>query len=884
MFKSWSKKNKIKAVFKMQFQATQVPKMKKSALMVSLVPDNVGKATVKLEKAPIQDGTCLWENPIFETVKLVRDAKSGNLHEKIYHFVVSTGSSKSGFLGEASIDFADFAAETEPVTISLPLKFANSGAILHVTIQNVEGYTDQRNGEDNGAMGLHNDRTLKHQLSYSTTDESSYNIDEDGQPTQNPQTNGTVDAIATEAGVHKRSHTEWSLGSASDGSLGEWTNSLEDNLPSARQQEPTDNANEQLKSEVNSLKRQVEVSELELQSLRRQMAKESSRGQNMSKQISILREERDMIKTKYEQLKSQQDFNDEAETPRILQSEIKNARLQLETTKEELDYEKELNADLRMQLQKTQKSNSELILVVRDLEELLEQKDRELLDLSTNKKFKGLGNASDDSDTTEVDMLKQQIADLNGEMETKTKQNEELNEHIKELSLEYELLKKENLDISLRLKQGEAQQIMLQNEHSASLATIQQLESQVDILEDKIKKQAHEFSQSLVSIKELENEVKCLQKELTIQAENFEDELHAMKCAKTEQEEWAIQAEEALRKTRHNNAIASERFQDEYRMLSVEMASKVEENEKVTQKAFAEADELRQQNKVMEEMLQKCNQEIRLITDQNELKMKELWNQIDLKEKTIEQMSEELEKKSKELEDAQKHREEKDDALFMQIQMLKSEIKKLMTEHVTETVKQKKKGGDLNEKEMTLAGLLSEIQDFKILHNELKHSLHKEQVEKEKMKKEISHLQGEMKKKDAELGIMEKKLKNNRGRAAVTPAKGTNATSPAVSKSEPGRAAKSAENKISLAPHKSGVETSTANQLAAFNYNDDRECNTNELFTEVAMLRERNKSMETELKDMQERYSEISLKFAEVEGERQQLVMTVRNLKNGKKN
>lgn len=42
------------------------------------------------------------------------------------------GSSKSGFLGEASIDFADFLTETEPVTVSLPLKFANSGAVLNV--------------------------------------------------------------------------------------------------------------------------------------------------------------------------------------------------------------------------------------------------------------------------------------------------------------------------------------------------------------------------------------------------------------------------------------------------------------------------------------------------------------------------------------------------------------------------------------------------------------------------------------------------------------------------------------------------------------------------------------------------------------------------------
>ena len=49
---------------------------------------------------------------------------------------------------------------------------------------------------------------------------------------------------------------------------------------------------------------------------------------------------------------------------------------------------------------------------------------------------------------------------------------------------------------------------------------------------------------------------------------------------------------------------------------------------------------------------------------------------------------------------------------------------------------------------------------------------------------------------------------------------------------------------------------------------------------ELASLKERNKAMEEELKELHERYSEISLRFAEVEGERQQLVMTVRSLKN----
>lgn len=51
----------------------------------------------------------------------------------------------------------------------------------------------------------------------------------------------------------------------------------------------------------------------------------------------------------------------------------------------------------------------------------------------------------------------------------------------------------------------------------------------------------------------------------------------------------------------------------------------------------------------------------------------------------------------------------------------------------------------------------------------------------------------------------------------------------------------------------------------------------------MELLKEKNISMECDLRDMQQRYSEISLKFAEVEGERQQLVMTLRNFKNPNK-
>lgn len=53
-----------------------------------------------------------------------------------------------------------------------------------------------------------------------------------------------------------------------------------------------------------------------------------------------------------------------------------------------------------------------------------------------------------------------------------------------------------------------------------------------------------------------------------------------------------------------------------------------------------------------------------------------------------------------------------------------------------------------------------------------------------------------------------------------------------------------------------------------------------DVLKEMTSLRANNTSMENELKEMQERYSEMSVKFAEVEGERQMLVMTLRSMKN----
>lgn len=50
----------------------------------------------------------------------------------------------------------------------------------------------------------------------------------------------------------------------------------------------------------------------------------------------------------------------------------------------------------------------------------------------------------------------------------------------------------------------------------------------------------------------------------------------------------------------------------------------------------------------------------------------------------------------------------------------------------------------------------------------------------------------------------------------------------------------------------------------------------NELIQDTIELRRRQVAVESELEEMQGRYSELSLQFAEVEGERQKLAMTLK--------
>ncbi|KAJ4957326.1 hypothetical protein NE237_014109 [Protea cynaroides] len=1115
MFKSvrWrSEKNKIKAVFKLQFQATQVPQLGWDTLMVSLVPVDVGKPTVRLQKVVVQEGTCQWENPIYETIKFFQDPKSGKLNEKIYQFLVSNGSSKAGLLGEVSLDFADYAEAIKPSSVSLPLKTSDSGAVLHITIQRIHEASDQRDVKENGDVGFKSqDRTLRSQLSNGDTDEGKINNSTEDGPfnktiSQNTEFNGNVRAILSsdatsvsgsesssggntpqELGMknnnthqdpnsilsslshssepqkpmlnavevnhkeHRRSNTEWSVCSAPDGSLDGSTGS-EDTLLKEIPSQASDISIEKLKEEMIILARQAEVSEVELQTLRKQIVKESKRGQELLREVVSLKEERDELRRECEQLKPTQKRFEAAKASSRLQFDSEDPRALLEEIRQELNYEKDLNANLRLQLQKTQESNSELLLAVQDLDEMLQQKNREISHISnkvaTSEKGEELQAISrneidedeeqwaleelvkDHDDAKEVFSLEQKIINLYNEIDIYRRDRDELEMQMEQLALDYEILKQENHGISSKLEQSQLQeQLKMQYDCSASLVSINELEAQVEYFEKELEKQKLEFSTSLATISELESQVKIMEEELEKQAQGFEVDLEAVIHAKVKQEQRAIRAEEALRKTRWNNAKTAERLQEEFRRLSIQMATTFDANEKLAMKALKEASELRLQKDNLEEMLENVNEELGSVKEKYEEKLVELSKQVDMKSEEADQMRLQLEYTSTELEHQKKHEEERSSAFTREIINLRAEIETLTREHnvltkqaehqeklraeieqmktsinkaemlvqkgnaerdelerrIASLMKEAEKSLDKmdnmkclkDEKENMVRFLQSEMDNLRAQCNDLKHSLSEEELEKENLRKQIFHLRADLRKEEDAITVIEKKLKENSGQ--ILPSDGPKPTSrnnksalishgskevtnlrekikllegqikqkeAALEKSTNSFLEKEKDlcNKIEelesrmeeLSQHstsfyeeqcqkdakdpektnanasKSEVGTNLPEKLLNSNMSinvcmsdqngidkrfisnnvtssekelqDRDQENLAELISEMELLKERNLYMEGELKEMQERYSEISVKFAEVEGERIQLVMTIRNLKNAKKN
>lgn len=579
---------------------------------------------------------------------------------------------------------------------------------------------------------------------------------------------------------HQRSQWEWPASSDHGVSIDDSTNSPHNTLLRESSQQASDIETEKLKAELLVFARQADVSEMELQTLRKQIVKESKRGQDLSREVVSLKEERDALKSECEKLKSFQNHVDDAKFKSRLQRECGDLRPLLEEIRQELNYEKNLNANLRLQLQKTQESNTELILAVRDLEEMLEQKNGEIPNLPGSKdnatKFREtFAKCETDEDeeqkaleelvkehksANETSLLEQKVIDLYGEIEIYRRDKDELEMQMEQLALDYEILKQENHDISYKLEQSQLQeQLKMQYECSSPF---NELESHIENLEKELNMQSQEFSDSLATIKELESHIKSLEEELENQAQGFEADLEALTQSKVEQEQRAIRAEESLRKTRWKNANAAEKLQEEFRRLSTQMASTFDANEKVAMKAMSEASELRMQKIQLAEALQKAKEELQAVRDEYEMKLLELSNQIEEKTDQMEQMSMEIIDKSKQLELIKKQKEEISGAFSQEILRLKAETERITTENncISELVEQNKNlSAELEGTKISVGKTEMLIQRGNVERNELVSTIALVKKEAEKSLEELNKLRNLKDEKEAVIEHLQAELK-----------------------------------------------------------------------------------------------------------------------------
>ncbi|KAH6818226.1 hypothetical protein C2S51_001829 [Perilla frutescens var. frutescens] len=827
MFKSarWrSEKNKVKVEFKLQFHAAKVPQIGGDALMVSVVPADVGKPTVKSDKASVRDGSCFWENPVYEIVKFNREPKSGKIHERIYYFVVGTGSSKGGVLGEASIDFSNYAEATKVSLVSLPLKNSKTEAVLNVSIQRMQESIEQiqREIEETESVKLdYKENSLKSQLDNGDRDGNVKNNSDDvplnrtasliaefnGNRRGSSGSDLTISSSDGSSGVeipwqpqiksgnvhqepagvlpslrsnsdaqpavyeeHQRSQWDWLGNSAHEVSTDDSSGTPREAFLTQNLDESSDVVIEKLKSELAVSSRQAEMSELELQTLRKQIVKESKRGQDLFKELACLKEERDALKGECEKLRASQMRIDETKTKSNLRFEGGESKAIVEELRQELNHAKELNANLRVQLEKTQESNNELILAVKDLDEMLEQKNRETLNLSSGLLAKdsdekshqvGHKHQSDDDnddeeqkaleelvkehgDTKEAYLLEQQIMDMRSEIEIYKRDKDELEMQMEQLALDYEIMKQENHEMSYKLEQSELQeQLKMQYECTSSYAATHELEMQIEKLENELKRQSNESADALVKISELEAHVKSLEEDIEKQSQGFEADLESLMQSKVEQEQRAIRAEETLRKTRSQNANTAERIQEEFRRLSVQMASTFEANEKLAAKALAEGNELRLQKLHLQEVIKRASEEQQSVKSSYENRLCQLASQVRSMTNQIEKIQSENDDKTLQLEHQKKQNEETQRLLSDEILKLKDEIETCMT-------KNKTLSDDLGSKET----LMHELEQMRISTKEMELLVEQGNEERIGLENRITSLKNDAEESQKELNKM----------------------------------------------------------------------------------------------------------------------------------
>ncbi|XP_020574543.1 intracellular protein transport protein USO1-like isoform X2 [Phalaenopsis equestris] len=688
---------------------------------------------------------------------------------------------------------------------------------------------------------------------------------------------------------------------------------------------------------------ELELSELELQNL---VTTDSNYGEILLRKLNSLKGERDELKRACENLKATQKKTDNQDDSNKLHPHNKTPPA-IEEIKQELQYEKGINANLRLQLHKMQEANSELILAVHDLEELLEQENKETICINCGKiaikhhtelniseinlharnshaqvsKCKELFETTSDGDNEQYKYLEDEIRNLKKEIEEQSKAYEANLENIMKARLQEEK----------RAKEAE-ERLQLTIKNNAIIA---------ERLQEEFITVAREISSAF-----------HMNEKLAIQALAEGNEMHLQKCY----------LENLLKQTKEEFTVLQQVYDVKLMELSNSVDSKTKEIEKLLENLKAKSVENDNQKKSKEAKLKVLTEEILML--ENKVKT--------LSEEKV-QLSEHIEHKHRSLEEIEqlkmfnKEIETKLHQRSLEKEILNSEVASMKEKAENSEKDQQKLQKIVKDKDIMIKDLNSEVKNL-TEGSKVSNSLAvRDEIDNLKerskgsnslavrdeidndLRKQAFHFQSDLGKREEKITILEKKHEENaRSTNAIANVKiaiARNKTHKPGSASQGSKEVTVLREKIKLleanlmfknteleetrtlflqeeqedknlnhrieelekdicqckkqeeknVKHNLKCESISSihneqtlstevipshkreQKAVSNNYDQD---NLPELLNEMMLLKENSKAMEAELNEMQQRYTEISLRFAEVEGERQRLVMTVRNLTN----
>ncbi|KAG6393550.1 hypothetical protein SASPL_147793 [Salvia splendens] len=219
--------------------------------------------------------------------------------------------------------------------------------------------------------------------------------------------------------------------------------------------------------------------------------------------------------------------------------------------------------------------------------------------------------------------------------------------------------------------------------------------------------------------------------------------------SKVEQEQRAIRAEETLRKTRSQNASTAKRIQEEFRRLSVQLATTFEANEKLAAKSLAERNELRLQKFHLEEAIKKASAEHQSVKTSYEDSLSQLASQVKSMANQIEKMQNSVKEMESLVEQGNKERT-----------VLENRITSLENDAKNSEKELNKMRCLLEEKESIVWNLQAELDSLHSQYDEIKHSLSEHELKNEELREKVSQLKEDLKKNEDALRSMEKKMKD----------------------------------------------------------------------------------------------------------------------------